>query len=1013
MRDDRHILIPLLVAGAAFVVNRAVLGMALFGFDAYAAILTSRIQSFGDFTGTFTEVLMDGRLWAADFYRPVGNLLLATDWALWGMRSSGYQLTSMLVWCAVIVTAYFLLRRMLGGRAWIGPAVAALVVAMHPSALAILPFPARRTETLMVLFVALSLLALPVARGPRPWSGRLLAGVLAMLAVASKETGVVAVPLVFVHQWLFWGNGRDLRRRGFEAALAALPAAVLCLALLVMRFFVIGGMGGYHNPGKASYLAKLTEFAPQYLTGALASGVLDAPVVRGVVTVLSVAAVAALCALLLRRRDDGGAGVAAATIGAAWAVMAIGLACLSMQFSARYLLPVTFGAALVLGALAEAAAGAIRAPRSAAPRALGCAAAGVVLAAGAAALAGSPLVRSYPQLAEATRVQDELLVGLGRTIASADRREEIDVDLRRRIEVGARALDDVWMIAPWGLAAWLELEYPDHSYHVSTVVRPQTPTAQFWAVIISSSPFPKPPIAAAGDQRPNILIIMSDQHRADAVGYRGHPVVRTPNIDRIAAEGACFTSASCTSPICNPSRMSLMTGRYVHELGVWLNGVKLPEDQITWADRLAASGMQTGSAGKLGVVGTGQTLGFASIDTRARHPVFEPWPFESPFDERLEGFHREARWLDQGPFTREEGIAGLRNGGAVADAPGLRPQRELISYVGYYDQDREATDLTLAFLRRPGRDTPWVHFVGLTMPHWPFICPTQYMDMYDPAQVDLPHDADFDNDALHPAVRFFQQARPFEMDEAKLRRIIAAYDAMITCVDGMIGEILDELDAQGLAGSTYVIYVSDHGEALGDHGLFDKQTSYEGSVAVPLAIRGPGVESGLRIDEPVSLIDLYPTLLDMAGIDPRAEAGDRPGRSWLPRLEGRAPPQQRDVFAEYHGGYFRQDWCMLRRGSLKYTHYDGGPPTLFDLDGDPHEDVDLAGDPAWAGSVAELEEALREIMDPEATSLRAKRDCGLIGPGGEDYTQTLTWQELEEGRRTGRFGPPFKAEMEP
>lgn len=234
MRAYRHVAIPLLIACGAFLVNRAVLDASLFGFDCYAAILTSRILSFSDFTGTFTEVLMDGRLWAADFYRPVGNLFLAADWAAWGMESAGYQLTSLLVWCGAIVVLYLLLRRMLGGERWVGPTAAALFFALHPSALAVLPFPARRTETLMLLFVALALLLLPVNPRKDAWKSHLLAGVFAMLAVGSKETGVIAVALIFLHQALFDPRD-DLGRRVVAACLAAVPAAVLAALVVITR----------------------------------------------------------------------------------------------------------------------------------------------------------------------------------------------------------------------------------------------------------------------------------------------------------------------------------------------------------------------------------------------------------------------------------------------------------------------------------------------------------------------------------------------------------------------------------------------------------------------------------------------------------------------------------------------------------------------------------------------------------------------------------------------------------
>lgn len=515
-------------------------------------------------------------------------------------------------------------------------------------------------------------------------------------------------------------------------------------------------------------------------------------------------------------------------------------------------------------------------------------------------------------------------------------------------------------------------------------------------------------------RRPNILFIVSDQHQANKVGYRGHPVVRTPNLDRLAAGGAHFTRAYCSSPICGPSRMSLLTGKYVHQIGVWLNGVELPPQQRTWADALRESAVQTSAFGKLGQAGDWEALGFDRVESRSPREVYTPWPFESPFDERLAGYHQRAWWLDQEPHSREAGLSELRRAGATPNSEGLHFEPDALRHTGHYDVDRSATDRSLTLLRAQAtlqaRDEgapPFLHFVGLNQPHWPFVCPQKYLEMYDPQEVDLPFDARFPNDELHPAVRFFQQARRFEMDEPKLRRVIATYYGMITCMDEMVGELLDELDRSGLAGNTYVVYTSDHGESLGEHGLFDKQTSYEGSVAVPLVIRGPGIGTGQQLDWPLGQVDLHPTLLEIGGAAP--EAGPRPGVSLLPRLQGEQAAAGRAAFAEYHGGFFRRDWYMLARENLKYTWYTEDRPSLFDLDDDPHEENDLARDPRKAGLLADLEQALRNHVNPEQTALRAKRECGLIGPKGEDYTETLTWPQLQAGRKSGRFKPHFQS----
>jgi choline-sulfatase len=285
--------------------------------------------------------------------------------------------------------------------------------------------------------------------------------------------------------------------------------------------------------------------------------------------------------------------------------------------------------------------------------------------------------------------------------------------------------------------------------------------------------------------------------------------------------------------------------------------------------------------------------------------------------------------------------------------------------------------------------------------------PEKFFQMYYPEKLDLPHDARFPNDSLHPSLRNFQDALNIgNINEGVLRNVIAAYQGMITCLDEMIGEILGELERQKMAENTYVIYTSDHGESLGEHGLFYKQCSYEASVGVPLIVTGPDVKSDTVIDNPVSLVDMYPTILEMAGLE--TEPG-LPGTSWLPAARGDNNDSKAFVFSEHHGNFIREDWYMVVQRHFKYTHYSGGKPSLFNLRADPFEMNDLASNPEYENVLESMDKALFSVVNPEEISLRAKKDLGLIGPNGEDYTQTLSVAELEEGRRNGRFAPESSA----
>ena len=486
--------------------------------------------------------------------------------------------------------------------------------------------------------------------------------------------------------------------------------------------------------------------------------------------------------------------------------------------------------------------------------------------------------------------------------------------------------------------------------------------------------------------RPNILVICSDQHHPRMTGYRGHAHVRTPNLDRLAGRGTHFTRAYCNSPICTPSRMSFITGKYVHQIDNWMIGFPLDESEMTWARRLDQAGVESTMLGKMDFCGDYQDGGFTHHRILRRRGAWKQIPRPKPWRARLAGFTRP----DKRKHIRD---AGTRSGEIISDGGSVG---EADDAVGNYDHDRIVTDWTLEYLRKKGRDAPdrpWCLYVGLLQPHWPFRVPERHFNMYFPDNLELPVDARFPNPDLHPAVAHFQSALDLgEVTEEILRPVIAAYYGMITCVDEMIGEIFDELAGQGLADNTYVMYTTDHGESLGEHGLFYKQCSYEGSAGVPLIVAGPDLPAGARSDRPVTLVDMYPTIMDMAGLDVE---GDRPGRSWLPLIRGEAQDRPDYAFSEFHANFFRHTWYMLARGDYKYTYYVNERPSLFNVADDPDDLNDLAGNPASAAVVDEFEKLLRTILDPEATATRAKRDMGLIGPDGEDYTETLTVADLE------------------
>jgi choline-sulfatase len=436
--------------------------------------------------------------------------------------------------------------------------------------------------------------------------------------------------------------------------------------------------------------------------------------------------------------------------------------------------------------------------------------------------------------------------------------------------------------------------------------------------------------------------------------------------------------------------MSFITGKYPHQIGSWFLGCPLDPGEMTWARRLHEAGIPSTMFGKMDFCGEYQDGGFTDYKIIKKRAAFNPYPRTTPMYSRLEGniqYAKRMRVMNAGtrPETveverRPDGTEGYNNA------------------VGFYDHDRTVTDWAVDYIRRKGSESdssgPWAMYVGLMFPHWPYTVPQKYYDLYYPDNLELPHDAQFPNDKLHPQVRNMQKVQDLgNVTEPVLRNVIAAYYGMITALDENIGRIVSELKAQNLYDNTYIVYMSDHGENLGEHGLFFKQCSYEASVGIPLIVKGPGIPSRQRIDHPVHLVDLYPTIMDMARLETEP---DLPGISWLPLLVDGFLERNDYVFSEYHGNFFKQDWYMLVKGDYKYIYYVNDRPSLFNLREDPQELCDLATDSNYSGILEQFETLLRGILDPEAVSLQAKKDLGLIGKEGQDYTLTMTYPMLKE-----------------
>lgn len=439
----------------------------------------------------------------------------------------------------------------------------------------------------------------------------------------------------------------------------------------------------------------------------------------------------------------------------------------------------------------------------------------------------------------------------------------------------------------------------------------------------------------------NIVFICSDQHRAKAMGSYGNAKVKTPNLDRLAAHSVRFTDAYCDSPLCAPSRASIVTGLRPHrhralhhkldhnEEG--LPGIKGIGDVETMGTFFCKHGYVTGAFGKLHVHGETEQrdLGFQERGLRF-YGYFKYRDYEAAVGkERKDIYIRgigdgmKAHNYDNAPVAMEE----------------------------EYMFDRLVTDRSVAFLEEH-RDEPFFLWVGIEKPHAPWTAPKRFHDLYRPEEMDLPEtlreqELYGEKDFLRKMARL----RPtLGISDEAVKGSIAAYYANVTYMDESVGFIIGKLEELGLMDRTIIVYTSDHGEMLYEHGAIEKHCFYEASVKVPLLISCPAVlPEGTTCDYPAALVDLFPTLAELSGFAPPA---DTDGESLLGAIAG-AGRSDKEIYSEFHMDHPDR---MIRSGDWKYVYNHGRTNQLYHLKEDPEEVRNLAGSPEFA----EVERKLRD-----------------------------------------------------
>ena len=425
---------------------------------------------------------------------------------------------------------------------------------------------------------------------------------------------------------------------------------------------------------------------------------------------------------------------------------------------------------------------------------------------------------------------------------------------------------------------------------------------------------------------PNILIIMADQLNPAYLPAYGHKLVKTPNIDALAAGGVTFANAYCNSPLCSPSRAIFMTGQLPSRTGVYDNAAEFRADIPTFAHHLRNAGYRTILSGKMHFCGPDQMHGFERRLTTDIYPADYGWTPD--WDRPLE----RPDWYHNMSSVTQAGLCVRTNQLDFDDDVVFEAERAI------YDEAR-AND-----------KRPFLLVASLTHPHDPFAIPEKYWNLYRDADIDMPDTTPATRDPHTVRLRHVCAMDSQPITEQNVRDARHAYYGAISYVDDNVGRLMAALKATGFDTNTIVIFTSDHGEMLGERGLWYKMNYFEGGARVPLIVCAPGRFSPRVVSAAVSLADLTPTLVDLSGGDAHALDATLDGRSLVPHLE--TGGGRDEVLGLYCAEGAVAPMAMIRRGRWKFIHSAPDPDHLYDLTSDAGERRNLATDPAHAETVA-------------------------------------------------------------
>ena len=497
---------------------------------------------------------------------------------------------------------------------------------------------------------------------------------------------------------------------------------------------------------------------------------------------------------------------------------------------------------------------------------------------------------------------------------------------------------------------------------------------------------------------PNILLIQADQLAANALSSYGNGTVKDPNIARLARQGVVFDNCYCNLPMCGPSRASMHAGRLPFSIEMYDNASEFHADIPTFAHYLRALDYRVELSGKMHFVGPDQLHGYNKRHTTEIYPANFAWTVDWS-----KGRTYKPTNLTMAPI--------------IESGPAIRTlQMDYDDEVGYYGTQ------ALYDLARKQDDRPFMLTVSFTSPHSPFVIGQEYWDLYDHDDIESPAVAPLgldEMDHLSRNLHFCQARDKFTITDAHRRMARHGYYGMISYIDEKVGQLMEVLDKTGLAENTIVIMIADHGEMMGERGMWFKQHFFEWAARVPFIVHAPGRFKPGRVKQNISLIDLMPTLLDLAsdsGFNDYAAPLD--GQSLVPAMTGDTSTMNDMVISEFAADGSTGPSRMVRRGPWKLMWLEGVDSLLYNIEDDPNETDNRIDDPELVDLIAELSGILFDGWDPEQlrVTIRASQERRLaihnITGGEPSYVNIIRTDDNERYiRNAGAADTKAKARL--